>query len=225
MFEELGKKSVAGEENETLEFWKKKNIFQKSIDWRNDKPHFVVYEGPPTVNGLPGIHHCLSRIYKDTVCRYKTQTGFRVDRKAGWDTHGLPVELGVEKQLGLSGKDQIEDYGVEAFIKKCKDSVLTYEKDWEKLTDRIAFWLDFDNKYMTLTNNYIESLWYIFSEIWKKGLLYKGHKVVPYCPRCGTTLSSHEVAQGYKDDTKDPSVTVKLELIDEPGTFLLVWTT
>ncbi len=225
MFEELGKKSVAGEENETLEFWKKKNIFQKSIDWRSENPHFVFYEGPPTANGLPGIHHCLSRIYKDTVCRYKTQTGFKVDRKAGWDTHGLPVELGVEKKLGLSGKDQIEDYGIEAFIKKCKDSVFTYEKEWEKVTDRIAFWLDFDNKYMTLTNNYVESLWYIFSEIWKKGLLYKGHKVVPYCPRCGTTLSSHEVAQGYKDDTKDPSITVKLELIDEPGTFLLVWTT
>ncbi len=225
MFGEIGGKSVATEELEILKFWKDNDILNKTIEWRKDNPHFVFFEGPPTANGKPGIHHCLSRIYKDTVCRYKTQTGFRVDRKAGWDTHGLPVELGVEKQLGLSGKDQIEDYGIEAFINKCKDSVFTYEKDWEKLTNRIAFWLDFDNKYMTLTNDYIESLWYIFSEIWKKGLLYKGFKVVPYCPRCGTTLSSHEVAQGYRDNTKDPSITVKLELVGDPGTYLLVWTT
>ncbi len=225
MFEELGKKSVVGEELDILEFWKKQDIFKKSIKWREDKPHFVFFEGPPTANGLPGIHHCLSRIYKDTVCRYKTQTGYRVDRKAGWDTHGLPVELGIEKKLGLSGKDQIEDYGIEAFVKQCKESVFEIEKAWEKLTDRIAFWLDLENRYMTLTNDYIETLWYILKETHKKGLLYEGYKVVPYCPRCGTTLSSHEVAQGYKEDTKDPSITVKLELVDDPGTYLLVWTT
>ncbi|HOO96517.1 MAG TPA: isoleucine--tRNA ligase [Caldisericia bacterium] len=225
MFEELGEMSVASEELKTLEFWKETCILQRTIEWRKDSPHFVFFEGPPTANGSPGIHHCLSRIYKDTVCRYKTQTGYRVDRKAGWDTHGLPVEIQVEKELGLSGKEQIEDYGIEAFIKKCKESVFKYESEWEQLTDRIAFWLDFKQKYMTLTNNYVESLWHILSQIWKKDLLYQGYKVVPYCPRCGTTLSSHEVAQGYKDDTKDPSITVKMELIDEPGTYFLVWTT
>ncbi|NMD14691.1 MAG: isoleucine--tRNA ligase, partial [Caldisericales bacterium] len=224
MFEELGEKSIVSEEMETLEFWKKNDIFKKSISQREGRPHYVFFEGPPTANGMPGIHHCLSRIYKDTVCRYKAMEGFIVDRKAGWDTHGLPVELEVEKKLGLHNKKEIEDYGIEAFIKKCKESVFTYEKEWVKLTERIAFWLDFEHQYMTLSNTYVESLWWILAQTWKKGLLYKGHKVVPYCPRCGTSLSSHEVAQGYQE-TKDPSITVKMEILDEPGTYFLVWTT
>ncbi|HPM44108.1 MAG TPA: isoleucine--tRNA ligase [Caldisericia bacterium] len=224
MFEELGEKSIVSEEMETLEFWKKNDIFKKSISQREGRPHYVFFEGPPTANGMPGIHHCLSRIYKDTVCRYKAMEGFIVDRKAGWDTHGLPVELEVEKKLGLHNKKEIEDYGIEAFIKKCKESVFTYEKEWVKLTERIAFWLDFEHQYMTLSNTYVESLWWILAQTWKKGLLYKGHKVVPYCPRCGTSLSSHEVAQGYQE-TKDPSITVKMEVLDEPGTYFLVWTT
>ena len=224
MFEELGEKSIVSEEMETLEFWKKNDIFKKSISQREGRPHYVFFEGPPTANGMPGIHHCLSRIYKDTVCRYKAMEGFIVDRKAGWDTHGLPVELEVEKKLGLHNKKEIEDYGIEAFIKKCRESVFTYEKEWVKLTERIAFWLDFEHQYMTLSNTYVESLWWILAQTWKKGLLYKGHKVVPYCPRCGTTLSSHEVAQGYQE-TKDPSITVKMEILDELGTYFLVWTT
>lgn len=224
MFEELGAKSIVTEEQEILEFWREHDIFGKSITHRKDAPNFVFFEGPPTANGMPGIHHCLSRIYKDTVCRYRTMHGYKVDRKAGWDTHGLPVELEVEKKLGLKSKKEIEDYGIEAFIKKCKDSVFTYEKEWVKLTERIAFWLDFDHQYMTLTNDYIESLWWILTQTYNKGLLYRGHKIVPYCPRCGTSLSSHEVAQGY-EETKDPSIFVKMELLDEPGTFFLVWTT
>ncbi|NLI39822.1 MAG: isoleucine--tRNA ligase [Caldisericales bacterium] len=224
MFEELGEKSIVSEEMETLEFWKKNDIFKKSISQREGRPHYVFFEGPPTANGMPGIHHCLSRIYKDTVCRYKAMEGFIVDRKAGWDTHGLPVELEVEKKLGLHNKKEIEDYGIEAFIKKCKESVFTYEKEWVRLTERIAFWLDFEHQYMTLSNTYVESLWWILAQTWKKGLLYKGHKVVPYCPRCGTSLSSHEVAQGYQE-TKDPSITVKMGILDEPGTYFLVWTT
>jgi len=157
MFEELGEKSIVSEEMETLEFWKKNDIFKKSISQREGRPHYVFFEGPPTANGMPGIHHCLSRIYKDTVCRYKAMEGFIVDRKAGWDTHGLPVELEVEKKLGLHNKKEIEDYGIEAFIKKCKESVFTYEKEWVKLTERIAFWLDFEHQYMTLSNTYVES--------------------------------------------------------------------
>ncbi len=225
MFDELGEKSIVTEELETLSFWQSHDIFLKSIKERISSPHFVFFEGPPTANGAPGIHHCLSRIYKDTVCRYKTMQGFRVDRKAGWDTHGLPVELEVEKKLGFSGKKDIEQYGIENFIKKCKESVFAYEKEWVKLTERIAFWLDFEHQYMTLTNDYIETLWWILAQTHKKGLLYRGYKSVPYCPRCGTTLSSHEVAQGYRDDTKDPSIFIKLELVDSPGTYFLVWTT
>jgi isoleucyl-tRNA synthetase len=224
MFEVLGAKSIANEEEETLKFWSDHKIFQKSIDIRINSPHFVFYEGPPTANGMPGIHHCLSRIYKDTVCRWQTMHGFRVDRKAGWDTHGLPVELEVEKQLGFSGKQEIEKFGIEAFVKKCKESVFKYESQWVRMSERIAFWLDFEHQYMTLKNDYIESLWWILKTASDKGLLYRGHKSVPYCPRCGTTLSSHEVAQGY-EETKDPSIFVKMELVDEPGTYFLVWTT
>lgn len=224
MFELLGAKSIASEEEETLQFWSDHKIFLKSIETRKNAPSFVFFEGPPTANGMPGIHHCLSRIYKDTVCRWQTMHGFKVDRKAGWDTHGLPVELEVEKQLGFSGKQEIEKYGIEAFVKKCKESVFKYEGQWVRMSERIAFWLDFEHQYMTLKNDYIETLWWILKTASDKGLLYQGYKVVPYCPRCGTTLSSHEVAQGY-EETKDPSIYVKMELVDEPGTYFLVWTT
>ena len=157
------------------------------------------YEGPPTANGMPHAGHVLTRVVKDLIPRYKTMNGYKVERKAGWDTHGLPVELEVEKQLGISGKPEIEEYGVEEFIKKCKNSVFTYEREWRKMTERVGFWIDMDNPYVTYHNSYIESVWWALKKIWDKGLLYQGNKVVPYCPRCGTSLSSHEVAQGYKE--------------------------
>ena len=190
---------------------------------REGKPNFVFYEGPPTANGKPHIGHVLGRVIKDFICRYKTMDGYRVVRKAGWDTHGLPVELGVEKQLGISGKQEIEEYGVEKFIKKCKDSVFEYERQWRELTEAIAYWTDMDDPYITLNNNYIESVWHILSTIHGKGLLYRGHRVSPYCPCCQTTLSSHEVAQGY-EDVKDLSATVKFKLEDS-GEYVLAWTT
>ena len=173
---------------------------------------------------MPHAGHVLTRVVKDLIPRYKTMTGFRVDRKAGWDTHGLPVELEVEKQLGISGKPQIENYGVEDFIKKCKNSVFTYEQEWRKMTERVGFWIDMDNPYVTYHNTYIESVWWALKRIWEKGLLYKGNKVVPYCPRCGTSLSSHEVAQGYKE-VEDPSVFAKFPVAGEENTYFLVWTT
>ncbi|QYR20071.1 isoleucine--tRNA ligase [Paenibacillus sp. sptzw28] len=202
--------------------WKEENTFEKSIENRAGKANFVFYEGPPTANGAPHIGHVLGRVIKDFICRYKTMSGYRVVRKAGWDTHGLPVELGVEKQLGISGKQEIEKYGVEAFVKKCKDSVFEYERQWRELTEAIAYWTNMDDPYITLDNNYIESVWQILSTIHGKGLLYRGHRVSPYCPCCQTTLSSHEVAQGY-EDVKDLSATVKFKLAD--GAFMLAWTT
>ncbi|HEX9917143.1 MAG TPA: isoleucine--tRNA ligase [candidate division Zixibacteria bacterium] len=211
-------------EEEILSFWKKNGIFQKSIQIRKDAPLYVFYEGPPTANGLPGIHHVIARIIKDLVCRYKTMQGFRVDRKAGWDTHGLPVEIEVEKELKLDSKAKIEEYGIDKFNAKCRESVFRYKKDWDKLTERIAYWLDLDDAYMTCSNEYIESVWYILSQLFEKGLIYQGHKIIPYCPRCETPLSSHEVAQGY-DEISDPSVFVKMELEDKPNTYFLVWTT
>ena len=209
-------------EKKILEDWKKNKIFEKSILKRKNAKDFVFYEGPPTANGKPGIHHVLSRVYKDIICRYKTMRGFRVLRKAGWDTHGLPVELEVEKKLGLKNKKDIEKYGIAEFNKKCKESVWQYKGEWEKLTERIGFWLDMEHPYITYENNYIESVWGIIKQIYQKGLLYQDYKVVPYCPRCGTVLSSHEVAQGYKK-IKEPSVYVKFEIA--PKTYLLVWTT
>ncbi|WP_219836372.1 isoleucine--tRNA ligase [Paenibacillus sp. R14(2021)] len=203
--------------------WKEDQTFQKSIDNRAGKPNFVFYEGPPTANGKPHIGHVLGRVIKDFICRYKTMDGYRVVRKAGWDTHGLPVELGVEKQLGISGKQEIENYGVEAFIKKCKSSVFEYERQWRELTEAIGYWTNMDDPYITLNNNYIESVWHILSTIHGKGLLYRGHRVSPYCPDCQTTLSSHEVAQGY-EDVKDLSATVKFKLTGS-GEFVLAWTT
>jgi len=211
-------------EEQVLDFWQNNDIFSKSMDERKGNPAFVFLEGPPTANGRPGVHHVLSRIMKDIICRYKTMTGHYVARKAGWDTHGLPVEIEVEKELGISGKEQIEAYGVRQFVEKCKESVFKYEKDWRKLTERIAFWLDMDNPYITLTNNYIETLWWILRQFWDAGCLYQGHKVVPYCPRCGTALSSHEVAQGYAT-VEDPSLFVKCEVKSKNNTYFLVWTT
>jgi isoleucyl-tRNA synthetase len=211
-------------EEETLSFWKKNDIFQKSIQIRKDAPLYVFYEGPPTANGLPGIHHVIARVIKDLVCRYKTMQGFRVDRKAGWDTHGLPVEIEVEKELKLNSKTKIEEYGIDKFNAKCRESVFRYKKDWDKLTERIAYWLDLDDAYMTCSNEYIESVWYILSRLFEKGLIYQGHKIIPYCPRCETPLSSHEVAQGYQE-ISDPSVFAKMELEDKPNTYFLVWTT
>jgi isoleucyl-tRNA synthetase len=213
-------------EKKILKFWSENKIFEKSVSQRKNAKDFVFYEGPPTANGRPGIHHVLSRVFKDIVCRYKTMQGFRVQRKAGWDTHGLPVELEIEKKLGLKNKKDIENYGVAKFNKKCKESVWQYLKDWNKLTERIGYWLDLKNAYITYQTDYIESVWAILKEIFKKGLLFQGYKVVPYCPRCGTTLSSHEVAQGYQK-VKEPSIFVKFRIKNPEfeNTSLLVWTT
>lgn len=214
---------VAMEEN-ILQFWRERNIFQKTLETREGRPEYVFYEGPPTANGRPGVHHVLARAFKDMFPRYKVMRGYHVIRRGGWDTHGLPVELEVEKALGFSSKRQIEEYGIARFNARCKESVFTYIKDWEKLTERIAFWVDLKNAYITYTNDYIESIWWILKTFWDRGLLYKGYKVVPYCPRCGTPLADHEVALGY-DEATDPSVFVRLPLVDQPDTSLLVWTT
>jgi len=215
-------------EKKTLKLWKDNGTFEKSILQRKKAPDFVFYEGPPTANGKPGIHHVLSRVFKDVVCRYKTMQGFRVLRKAGWDTHGLPVELEVEKKLGLKNKKDIEKYGITEFNRLCRQSVWNYLQDWEKLTERVAFWLDMKKPYITYENGYMETVWWIIKQLHQKGFLYQGYRVVPYCPRCGTVLSSHEVAQGYKT-TKDPAVYVKLKIKDSelsgPNSYLLVWTT
>ncbi|MEI6186331.1 MAG: class I tRNA ligase family protein, partial [Dehalococcoidia bacterium] len=213
MFQPVNSKvSFPDVERKILDLWREKGIFQKSIDARASSPRFIFYEGPPTANGNPGIHHVLSRVFKDVIPRYKTMKGFCVPRKAGWDTHGLPVELEVEKQLGFTGKAQIEDYGVAKFNALCRESVFKYLKQWDSLTERIGFWLDMDNPYVTLDNSYIESCWWAIRQLWDKNLVYQGYKVTPHCPRCGTSLSSHEVALGYKDDTVDPSVYVKFRI-------------
>src|SRR3972149_10415191 len=225
MYQEFGKKfSFPALEEEILKFWKENKIFEKSLEIRKDSPRFVFYEGPPTANGRPGIHHVISRTIKDLVCRYKTMQGFLVERKAGWDTHGLPVELEVEKELKLENKAKIIEYGIAKFNQKCRESVFKYKKDWDWLTERIGYWLDLEDAYITCSNEYIETIWWILSEYYKQGLIYKGDKIVPWCPRCGTGLSSHEVALGY-DQVEDPSVFVKVQLENEPDTYFLVWTT
>jgi len=211
-------------EKRVIEFWRENDTFKKSLSNREGCPPFVFYEGPPTANGMPTIAHALARVMKDLICRYKTMTGHYVGRKAGWDTHGLPVELEIEKELGISGKKEIEEYGIEKFNKKCRDSVLRYVKEWNELTEKIGYWLDLDDPYATYTNDYIESVWWSLKQFWEAGLLYRAHKVVPYCARCGTPLSSHEVAQGYMP-VEDPSIYVKMRLTDEENTYLLVWTT
>ena len=211
-------------EEKILKFWKEKKIFKKSLEKTKKGSRFVFYEGPPFANGLPGIHHLLSRAFKDIVLRYKTMQGFYVERKAGWDTHGLPTEMETEKKLGVKTKKEIEELGIEKFIEECRKNVFNYKKEWEEFTERIGYWLDLKNAYITCDSDYIESLWWILKQIWDKGLLYQDYKVVPYCPRCGTSLSSHEVAQGYKK-IKENSIYIKFKLKSQKDTYFLVWTT
>jgi isoleucyl-tRNA synthetase len=225
MFKEYDKEfSFPSLEQSILEFWEKNGIFHKSLEQNRDGERFIFYEGPPTANGRPGIHHVISRTIKDLVCRYHTMLGYHVPRKAGWDTHGLPVEIEVEKMLGISGKQQIESYGVEKFNTLCRESVFKYVKDWERLTQRMGYWLDYQDPYVTYDNNYVETVWWILKQFWEKELLFKGHKILPYCPRCGTGLSSHEVSLGYKE-VEDPSVFVRMKVRGETDTYFLVWTT
>jgi len=211
-------------EKEIIDFWEKEQIFQKSVESRAVDRPFTFYEGPPTANGKPGIHHVISRSIKDFACRYKTMQGYRVNRKAGWDTHGLPVEIEVEKALGFEAKDQIEAYGIDKFNKKCKESVFRYLKEWNELTRRIGFWVDLDNPYITYTNEYIETVWWLLAEMWKKGILYLGFKILPYCSRCETALSSHETSLGYSEVT-ERSITAKFPLVDGENRYILAWTT
>jgi isoleucyl-tRNA synthetase len=213
-------------EKNTVKFWKENKIFEKSVKKPAPKGGFVFFEGPPTANARPGIHHVETRVVKDMVCRYKTMRGFRVQRRAGWDTHGLPVELQIEKKLGLHNKKEIEQYGIKEFNKECRDSVFEQIGEWRKLSDRIGYWLDMDNAYVTYDRPYMESVWFILKRAWEKKLLFQDYKVVPYCSRCGTALSSHEVAQGYKK-VKDPSVFVRFRILNPEikNTSLLVWTT
>ena len=210
-------------EKEVGAFWQEKQIFEKSVEMRQDSEPYIFYDGPPTANGKPHIGHVLTRVIKDLLPRYHTMKGCNVPRKAGWDTHGLPVELEVERQLQINGKDQIEAYGLEPFIAKCKESVWKYQGMWEEFSKTVGFWVDMEHPYVTYHNDFIESEWWALKEIWEKGLLYKGHKIVPYCPRCGTPLSSHEVAQGYKD-VKEKSAVVKFKVKDEDA-YILAWTT
>ena len=211
-------------EKEVIEFWKQNDIFEKSIAKNEGGEEFSFFDGPPTANGKPHIGHILTRVMKDIIPRYQTMKGKHVLRKAGWDTHGLPVELEVEKSLGMDGKQDIEKYGIEPFIKKCKESVWKYTDEWRKMSERVGYWVDMDHPYVTYHDDYIESVWWALKEIWKKGLLYKGHKIVPYCPRCGTALSSHEVAQGYKD-VKETSVVARFRVKGRENAYILAWTT
>ncbi|HEC88754.1 MAG TPA: isoleucine--tRNA ligase, partial [Thermoplasmata archaeon] len=210
-------------EEEILKYWEKNSIFEKSVEKNRGEKKFVFLEGPPTANGLPHPGHVLTRTMKDVVLRYKTMRGYYVERKAGWDTHGLPVEIEVEKSLGLKNKQEIEKYGIEKFNEECKKSVFRYEKAWKEMTRRVAFWIDMENPYITLDTKYIESVWWSLKEAWKKGLLYRGYRVTPYCPRCGTTLSSHEVAQGYRE-VEDPSIFIKFK-VKGKDEYFLAWTT
>ena len=223
VFEPLSNLSIRESEQRIGDFWDEIDILQKSIDNREGSKPFIFYEGPPTANGRPGIHHVISRTLKDTVCRYKTMTGHQVKRKAGWDTHGLPVEIEVERQLGLKDKHEIEEYGIGKFNEKCRHSVFTYEKQWREMTKRMGYEIDMDNPYITLDNDYIETEWWILDKFFKEGYIYEGHKILPYCSRCGTGLASHEVAQGYKE-IKTDTVYVKFKRKDADEYFL-VWTT
>ncbi|MBI2287497.1 MAG: class I tRNA ligase family protein, partial [Chloroflexi bacterium] len=220
-------------EEKLLAFWRENNVFEQSVERRRGAQRFVLYEGPPTANARPGIHHVMPRVFKDIIPRYKTMKGYYAPRIGGWDTHGLPVELEVEKALGFSGKAQIEEYGIERFNQKCRESVFSYIKEWETMTERVAFWIDLDNAYITMKTEYIETVWWAIKQMWDKGLVYQGYRVTPHCPRCGTSLSSHEVALGYKDDVEDPSVYIKFKVVgksiggfalDKPAYFL-AWTT
>jgi isoleucyl-tRNA synthetase len=225
MFKELTDRlSYPALEQEILRFWKERRIFEQSISSREGRPGFSFFEGPPTANGRPGIHHVMARTLKDLVCRYKTMTGFQVHRKAGWDTHGLPVEIEVEKSLGFKHKEDIVRYGVAEFNAKCRESVWKYKAEWERMTEQMGYWVDLSRPYVTFENDYIESVWWALKRFFDEGLIYKGYKIQPYCPRCETPLSSHEVSLGY-DDVKDPSVYVRLRLKESADTSFLVWTT
>ena len=213
-----------GLEKEIANLWTARNVIKKNFDMNQDGEYFTFYDGPPTANGRPHVGHVLTRVMKDIIPRYKVMKGYKVIRKAGWDTHGLPVELEIEKKLGISGKEQIEEYGVEKFVKECKESVFTYVSMWEKMTNQIGYWVDMENPYVTYHNPYIESVWWALKQMWDKGLLYEGHKVMPYCPRCGTALSSHEVAQGYKD-VKDLTCIAKFKVVGGENKYILAWTT
>jgi len=234
MFKPVGSRvSFPQMEEKALVFWKENTIFEKSVKSKEGQPRFVFYEGPPFANGNPGIHHVLARAFKDVIVRYKVMKGHYVPRIAGWDTHGLPVEIEVEKQLGFSGKDQIEKYGVEEFNKRCRESVFKYLKEWNSLTERIGYWVDLEHAYKTMDNSYVETVWWALKQMWDKGLIYQGYRVTPHCPRCGTSLSSHEVSQGYKEDTEDPSIYIKFlisgeskaKLPADKPVYLLAWTT
>ena len=216
--------NFAAREQKTMEFWQNNGIVRKAIDSNKGAKAFTFYDGPPTANGMPHIGHLITRSFKDLFPRYKRMQGYDVFCKAGWDTHGLPVELEVEKMLGLDGKEQIEKYGVEPFIAECKKSVWKYKGEWEQMSDRVAYWADMQNAYVTYDNDYIESVWWSLKKIFDSGLLYKGHKVVPYCPRCGTALSSHEVAQGYKDVT-EKTIFVKFKVKNKENEYFVAWTT
>ncbi len=226
------KDGFVGMEHEVAKNWKEKDIIKKNFNMNEGKRYFTFYDGPPTANGKPHVGHIETRVMKDIIPRYKVMKGYKVIRKAGWDTHGLPVELEIEKKLGISGKEQIEDYGVEKFVKECKESVFTYVHMWEEMTNKVGYWVDMENPYVTYHNDYIESVWWALKQMWEKGLLYEGHKVMPYCPRCGTALSSHEVAQGYKD-VKDLTCVAKFKVEDGQkiageevkDTYILAWTT
>ena len=218
------KDGFVGMEREVAKVWKEKDIIKKNFAMNEGKRYFTFYDGPPTANGKPHVGHIETRVIKDIIPRYKVMKGYKVIRKAGWDTHGLPVELEIEKKLGISGKEQIEQYGVEKFVKECKESVFQYVSIWEEMTNKVGFWLDMDNPYVTYHNDYIESVWWALKQMWEKGLLYEGHKVMPYCPRCGTALSSHEVAQGYKD-VKDLTCIAKFRVEGKKDTYILAWTT
>jgi len=229
-------------EERILRLWKERNVFERSVAARQGATRFVLYEGPPTANGSPGIHHVLARVFKDIIPRYKAMKGYYTPRIAGWDTHGLPVELEVEKELGFSSKNQIEEYGIDRFNARCRESVFSYLEEWERMTERIAYWTDMDNAYVTMKNEYIETVWWAIKQMWDKGLVYQGYRVTPHCPRCGTSLSSHEVALGYQDDVEDPSVYIKFrinlpslrgsevrqqlaKLFTDKHAYLLAWTT
>jgi isoleucyl-tRNA synthetase len=227
MFDPVNQKVSFPElEQQLMATWKQERTFQKSLELRSGRPRFVFYEGPPTANGKPATHHILARSFKDLFGRYKTMRGFYVERKGGWDTHGLPVEIEVEKKLGISGKFDIEnEIGIERFNQLCRESVHEYVNDWVAFSERMAFWADYDDAYWTLTSDYIQSVWWSLSEMWKQGLVYKGFRVAPYCSRCATPLSSHELAQGYRDNVPDPSVFVRFRLKNDPKTSILAWTT
>ncbi|MCJ8174122.1 isoleucine--tRNA ligase [Clostridium botulinum] len=217
-------KSFVQREKGIADLWKDRGVIEKSFNLNEDGEHFTFYDGPPTANGKPHVGHILTRVMKDLIPRYKVMKGYKVLRKAGWDTHGLPVELEIEKKLGISGKPQIEEYGIEKFVTECKDSVFKYTSLWKQMSEQLGFWVDMDDPYITYDNNYIESVWWALKQMWKKELLYKGHRVTPYCPRCGTALSSHEVAQGYKD-VKESTAFVKFKIKGEENKYFLAWTT